>query len=70
MGCGDGRLTVGLASDGARVVAFDPDAESVARARRSLPAEFADAVSYRVGSAQELEIERGGFDLVLFSWSL
>ncbi len=70
MGCGEGRLSVGLAADAARLLAFDPDAESVAAARRSLPAELVGRVSYRVASAQELEIEREAFDLVVFSWSL
>lgn len=70
MGCGEGRLTVGIAADAAYVLGFDPDAESIAEARRSLPAELADRVSYRVASAQALETERGSFDLVVFSWSL
>jgi 2-polyprenyl-3-methyl-5-hydroxy-6-metoxy-1,4-benzoquinol methylase len=70
VGCGDGRLTVGLAADGATVLAFDPDAESVAEARRSLPTELVDRVRYLVASAQELEIAPGEFDLVVFSWSL
>lgn len=70
MGCGEGRLTVGIAAGAAYVHAFDPDAESVAEARRSLPAALAERVSYRVGSAQALEVERGSFDLVVFSWSL
>ena len=70
LGCGDGRLTVGVAGDGASVFAFDPDAELIDDARRSLPPELADLVAYRVASAQEVEIERGAFDLALFSWSL
>jgi 2-polyprenyl-3-methyl-5-hydroxy-6-metoxy-1,4-benzoquinol methylase len=70
MGCGDGRLTVGIAADASRVFSFDADATSVAEARRSLPAELRDRVTYRVASAQELEIEPGAFDLVVFSWSL
>jgi 2-polyprenyl-3-methyl-5-hydroxy-6-metoxy-1,4-benzoquinol methylase len=70
MGCGEGRLTVGLADAGATVLAFDPDPGSIAEARRSLPAELAHRVSYRVASAQEVDVERGAFDLVLFSWSL
>jgi ubiquinone/menaquinone biosynthesis C-methylase UbiE len=70
MGCGEGRLTVGIAENAAHVLAFDPDGESVAEARRSLPVELADRVTYRVASAQSLEIERGEFDLVVFSWSL
>ena len=35
LGCGDGRLTVGLAPDAACVLAFDPDREAVERARQS-----------------------------------
>jgi len=70
MGCGEGRLSVGLAADAAHLLAFDPDPESVAAARRSLPADLAGRVSYRVALAQALEIERGSFDLVVFSWAL
>jgi ubiquinone/menaquinone biosynthesis C-methylase UbiE len=70
MGCGEGRLTVGIAANAASVVAFDPVAASVAEARRLLPAELAERVAYRVASAQELEVEGGSFDLVVFSWSL
>jgi ubiquinone/menaquinone biosynthesis C-methylase UbiE len=70
MGCGEGRLTLGIAADAAHVLAFDPDADSVADARRCLPAKVAERVSYRVASAQELEIEPASFDLVVFSWSL
>jgi predicted RNA methylase len=70
MGCGDGRLTAGIAIDADQVLAFDPDADSVSEARRSLPAELAERVVFRAASAQAVEIERGAFDLVVFSWSL
>jgi ubiquinone/menaquinone biosynthesis C-methylase UbiE len=70
MGCGEGRLSVGIAADAAELVAFDPDRKSIAAARRALGAELAARVDYRVASAQELEIERSSFDLVVFSWSL
>ena len=70
MGCGDGRLTVGIARAGATLLAFDPDAEAIARARRSLTAELAARVRYRAASAQEITVERSAFDLVVFSWSL
>jgi ubiquinone/menaquinone biosynthesis C-methylase UbiE len=70
MGCGDGRLTHGIASDAGSVVAFDPDAEAVACARRSLPAELAQRVVFRAASAKEIELERHSFDIVVFSWSL
>jgi ubiquinone/menaquinone biosynthesis C-methylase UbiE len=70
MGCGEGRLTVGIAADAAHVLAFDPSDEAIAEARRSLPAELADRVEYRAASAQTLEVEPHAFDLVVFSWSL
>lgn len=70
MGCGEGRLTVGIAADAARVLAFDPAPEAIAEARRTLPTELASRVEYRAASAQEVEIELHSFDLVVFSWSL
>jgi 2-polyprenyl-3-methyl-5-hydroxy-6-metoxy-1,4-benzoquinol methylase len=70
LGCGDGRLTVPIAEDAAQVLAFDPDAEAVERARRSLPAELVDRVTYRVASGTSIELERHAFDLTVFSWSL
>lgn len=70
LGCGDGRLTLGIAEDAASVLAFDPDADVVGRARQALPAALADRVSYLVASGRELEIDRHAFDLVVFSWSL
>jgi ubiquinone/menaquinone biosynthesis C-methylase UbiE len=70
LGCGDGRLTLGVAADAASVLAFDPDADAVSRARDSLPDELAKAVSYKVAAGTEIEIEPSSFDLALFSWSL
>lgn len=70
LGCGDGRLTIGIAADAANIFAFDPDAEVVERARRFLPAELADRVAYEVASGKEIELEPASFDLAVFSWSL
>jgi ubiquinone/menaquinone biosynthesis C-methylase UbiE len=70
LGCGDGRLTLGIAEDAAHVVAVDPDAEAVERARRSLPLELSDRVSYRVASGKEIELAPCSFELAVFSWSL
>jgi ubiquinone/menaquinone biosynthesis C-methylase UbiE len=70
LGCGDGRLTLGIAEHAAYVLAFDPDAEEVEKARRALQAELGDRVSYRVASGKALEIEPNSFDLTVFSWSL
>ena len=70
MGCGEGRLTRGIATEAASVLAFDSDAASIAEAQASFPSELADRVAFQVASAEEIEIERGSFDLVVFSWSL
>jgi 2-polyprenyl-3-methyl-5-hydroxy-6-metoxy-1,4-benzoquinol methylase len=69
-GCGDGRLTVPVAEEAKSVFAFDPDGDEVEKARRSLPAELAQRVTYRVASGKDVEIEPHSFDLVVFSWSL
>ena len=70
LGCGDGRLTLGIAPDAASVLAFDPDREAVERAQELLPAELVERVAYRVASGKEIELEPLSFDLVVFSWSL
>jgi 2-polyprenyl-3-methyl-5-hydroxy-6-metoxy-1,4-benzoquinol methylase len=70
MGCGEGRLTRGIATEAALVLAFDPDPASIAEAQASLPAELADRVAFQVAAAEEIEIARASFDLVVFSWSL
>jgi predicted RNA methylase len=63
LGCGDGRLTVGIAADAASVFAFDPDVAAVDKARRSLPSELAE----RVASGSDIEIEPASFDRAVFS---
>jgi predicted RNA methylase len=70
LGCGDGRLTLGIAAEAASVFAFDPDAEAVERGRRFLPATVRDRVDYLVASGKDVEIDPHSFDLVVFSWSL
>ncbi len=70
VGCGDGRLTVGIAERATSVLAFDPDEDAVARAREALPAELADRITYRAASATAVEIARSEYDIVVFSWSL
>jgi ubiquinone/menaquinone biosynthesis C-methylase UbiE len=70
LGCGDGRLTVGLAHEAASVHAFDPDTDAVERAQAALPSELAERVTYQVASAKTIELAPHSFDLVVFSWSL
>jgi ubiquinone/menaquinone biosynthesis C-methylase UbiE len=70
VGCGEGRITAGIAPAAASVFAFDPDAERVAEAQAALPPELGERVTFHVASAREIEIPRSEFDIVLFSWSL
>ncbi|HET9437097.1 MAG TPA: class I SAM-dependent methyltransferase [Gaiellaceae bacterium] len=70
VGCGEGRLTRGIAPHAASVIAFDPSAEDVETARASLPDEHREKVRFEVASAAEVEIEPQSVDLVFFSWSL
>lgn len=70
LGCGEGRLTRGIAADAASVLAFDPDEAAVNEARASFPPDLLGRVEFRVATAESLEIERASFDLVVFSWSL
>lgn len=70
VGCGERRLTVGLAEEAASAFAFDPDQEAVAVAGAGMPQEIAERVTFRVGSARQIEIPRTPFEIVSFSWSL
>ncbi|HLF68039.1 MAG TPA: class I SAM-dependent methyltransferase [Gaiellaceae bacterium] len=70
IGGGDGRLTWGFAPSSRSVLVTDPDAESIAAARESCPAELQVKVRFKVASAAEIELDRETIDLVFFSWSL
>ena len=69
-GCGDGRLTLRLASLGAHVVAFDPKPALIRNAQRNRPKRFAKQIQYFIGSAGKLEYPAGSLDRVVFAWSL
>lgn len=71
IGCGDGRLTLRLASLGAkRIEAIDPNAGLIQTARHELPARYRERISYHVGHAERLRFPDGAFDIVVFSWAL
>jgi predicted RNA methylase len=70
LGCGDGRLTFGIGRRAASVLAVEPDAERIAAARASLPAELEQRVRLVVTDAAQVDAPGGEFDLALFSWSL
>ena len=70
IGCGEGRLTWGIAQPAASVLAFDPSSEDIASARADCPEELREKVRFEVARADEIEVEPQSVDLVFFSWSL
>jgi ubiquinone/menaquinone biosynthesis C-methylase UbiE len=70
LGCGDGRLTFRYASEAAAVLAVDPDADRIHKARVALPRELAGKVTFEIVEAAEVDAPRASFDLALFSSSL
>ncbi|KNH17253.1 methyltransferase type 11 [Arthrobacter sp. ZBG10] len=63
LGCGTGRLTLALAASGHTVVGLDPDAGSLAAARRK---DKTSAVTWVNGTSSEVAAD-GGFDLVVMT---
>lgn len=70
VGCGEGRLTKLAAARAQFVFAFDPSAERVGEAHRSLTDEQRARVSFAVHGAEALEVPRERFDIALCGWSL
>ncbi len=70
VGCGSGRLTSFAAARARSVYAFDPNGDSVARARASLPARLRHSVSFGVHPVEALNLPRRRFDIALCGWSL
>ncbi len=71
IGCGDGRLTLRLASLGpTRIDALDPDPAKVRLARRLQPPSRKRLIHFGVGQAQHLKFPPATFDTVIFSWAL
>ena len=65
IGCGDGRITVGLAPRVKRLVAVDPDTEALLKARARVP-----RAEFQRGSGEALAFPDCSFDAVLFTLSL
>ena len=70
VGCGDGRLTERFAGHTRSVLALDPDATAIARARASLPERLRSRVSFQVADITSVELPPAAFDVVVLSWSL
>jgi 2-polyprenyl-3-methyl-5-hydroxy-6-metoxy-1,4-benzoquinol methylase len=72
VGCGDGRLTWRYLGGTARVTAIDPFAESIDRAKRSMPDAAVGKVDLRAVSFEDFasQTRPSTFDVVILSWSL
>jgi ubiquinone/menaquinone biosynthesis C-methylase UbiE len=70
VGCGSGRLTSFAAKHASAVYAFDPNGDSVAKARASLSEEARKKVSFGVHDVDALDVPRRRFDVALCGWSL
>jgi len=70
IGTGNGRLAFDAARYARRVVGIDPSGDAVRVAREKAERLGLTNVTFRVGSAQELDVGRERFDLAIFSWSL
>jgi SAM-dependent methyltransferase len=65
IGCGDGRITAGLVTQVKRMVAVDPDAEALEKARSRIP-----RAGFQKVSGEQLDLPDSSFDAVLFTLSL
>lgn len=65
IGCGDGHTTRQLVEQATEFIAIDPDPDSIAKAKESIP-----GVDFRVGSGEDLGFPNDSFDVVLFTKSL
>jgi ubiquinone/menaquinone biosynthesis C-methylase UbiE len=71
VGCGDGRLTMRLAGfHPEKIIAFDPDLQSIRTARKNLPNNYKERIEYHVGNAEHVKQKANQFDIVVFSWVL
>jgi ubiquinone/menaquinone biosynthesis C-methylase UbiE len=70
LGCGDGRLALGVAPFAKSVDGIDPDAEAVAAAKRKARKSGVRNVRFTAGAAQHLPYPDAAFDVVILSWTL
>jgi len=70
LGCGDGRLALGVAALATKVDGIDPDPEAIAAAKRNARKAGVRNVRFAAGAAQLLPYPDAAFDLVILSWTL
>ena len=70
VGTGDGRLALGYAAAARSVLAIDPDAGAIERAKAHAARLGLERVRFAAAAAQELLVTRERFDLAVLAWSL
>jgi ubiquinone/menaquinone biosynthesis C-methylase UbiE len=70
VGTGEGRLALEYAAAARSVLAIDPDAEAIERARARASRLGLDRVRFAVVTAQELDVAGERFDLAVLAWAL
>ena len=70
LGCGDGRLALGVAQYATTVDGLDPDDAGIASARKRARDENVRNATFTVGAGQRLPYRDGAFDVVILSWTL
>ena len=71
VGCGDGRLTWRYADWAEHVIAIDPKADAIKRARENLPEELNGRVEFHQFAFEDFSAssEPSSFDSIIFAWS-
>lgn len=71
IGCGDGRLTWRYAGMAEHVIAIDPKADAIQRARENLPEELKNHVEIHQFTFEDFSAisEPSSFDSIIFAWS-
>ena len=70
LGCGDGRLALGVAPYSKTVVGIDPDAELIDSARKRARESGYSHARFEVGAGQSIDLPSESIDVVIFSWTL
>jgi len=70
LGCGDGRLALGVAPYAKAVIGIDPDAELITTARKRAGESGHGHVRFEVGAGQSIALPSGSIDVVILSWTL
>ncbi len=70
VGTGEGRLALGYAAAARSVLAIDPDAGAIERARAHASRLGLDRVRFAAVTAQELGVGHERFDLAVLAWAL